>query len=220
MGHQVVVLGDRESNASDVGFLKCIGADQFAAHLTGNTNDRRRIHHRRGNASHHVGGPRAGGGHGNSHLSTGACVAVRHVGGALLMAHQHVMNAAVLQGIVSRQDCASRISEDVGHAFPLQAFPKNLCSGLRHCHESRLLASPCARAWLAIILPTSSLPAARLPAHCSFRKSRHARPRWRAMDAALALKPIGWSCHCCLQQPQARFPRQYAGRHAPCAFSR
>jgi hypothetical protein len=126
------MLGDGQSDACDVGLLKGIGADQLAADLTGNTNDRGRVQHGRSDAGHHVGSSRTGGGHGDSRLSAGARVSIRHVSGALLMPHQHVMDLAVLQGIVSRQDGATGISEDVGHAFVLQAFPKNLRSSFYH----------------------------------------------------------------------------------------
>jgi hypothetical protein len=135
--YQIIVLGNGQSNACDVGFLKGIGADQFAAHLTGDANNGGGVQHRGRDAGHHVGGSRTGGRHGDPYSSAGARVAVRHVRGALLMPHQHVMDLAVLQGIVSRQDGAAGISEDVGHAFPLQAFPKNLRSSFRH--SSRFL---------------------------------------------------------------------------------
>src|SRR5215471_11457917 len=42
------------------------------------------------------------------------------------------MDAAVLQGIVSRKNRPTGVAEDVLHALALQAFPKNLCSGFRH----------------------------------------------------------------------------------------
>jgi hypothetical protein len=48
------------------------------------------------------------------------------------MSHQHVMDLAVLEGIVSRQDGAAGVSEDVSHPFALQAFPKNLRSSFHH----------------------------------------------------------------------------------------
>jgi hypothetical protein len=42
------------------------------------------------------------------------------------------MDPTVLEGIVSWQDGAAGVSEDVGHAFVLQAFPKNLRSSFHH----------------------------------------------------------------------------------------
>jgi hypothetical protein len=48
------------------------------------------------------------------------------------MPHQHVMDLAVLESVVSWQDGAARVSEDVRHSFVLQAFPKNLRSTFHH----------------------------------------------------------------------------------------
>ena len=126
------MLGDGQGDAGDVGFLKGVGADQLAAHLSGNANDGRRIQHRGGDAGDHVGRARSGGRDRNPNVAAGAGVAIRHMGGALLVAHQDVMDIAMFQRVIRRQNCASRITEDVLHAFALQAFPQNLCS--RFCH--------------------------------------------------------------------------------------
>ena len=134
MGDQIIVLGDGQRDAGDVGFLKGIGADQLAAYLTGDANDGRRIHHGGGDAGDHVGGARARSRDRHPDLAAGARIAIRHVGGALLMAHQDVMDVAVLQGVVGRQNRAARIAEDVLYSLALQAFPKNLRS--RFCHET------------------------------------------------------------------------------------
>src|ERR1700687_2956623 len=53
------------------------------------------------------------------------------------MAHQNVVDVTVLQGIIGRQNCASRIAENVLNALALQALPENLCS--RFCHGSQSL---------------------------------------------------------------------------------
>ena len=60
-GDQIVVLGDRQRDAGDVGLLERVGADQLAADLTGDADDRRRVHHRRRDAGDHVGGAGARG---------------------------------------------------------------------------------------------------------------------------------------------------------------
>jgi hypothetical protein len=51
---------------------------------------------------------------------------------ALLVPHQHVMDLAVLQGIVGGQDSTAGISEDVRHAFLFQTVPQNLRSSFHH----------------------------------------------------------------------------------------
>ena len=92
----------------------------------------RRIHHGRGDAGDHVGGARTGSRHGHAHAPAGARVAVGHVGCALLVPHQHVMNLAVLQRVIGRKNRPARIAEHVLHAFSFQAFPKDLRSRLHH----------------------------------------------------------------------------------------
>ena len=52
---QVVVLGDRQRDAGDVGFLERVRANQPAADLAGDADDRRGVHHRRRDAGDHVG---------------------------------------------------------------------------------------------------------------------------------------------------------------------
>ena len=54
--YEIVVFGDRQSDAGDVGFLKRISAEEFTADLTGDADDRRRVHHGSGNSGDHVGG--------------------------------------------------------------------------------------------------------------------------------------------------------------------
>jgi hypothetical protein len=54
------------------------------------------------------------------------------VSGTLLVAHEYVMNLAVLEGVVGREDGSARISKDVRDVFALKAFPENLCTGLGH----------------------------------------------------------------------------------------
>ena len=58
--HEVVVLRDRQRDAGDVGLLERVRADEAAAHLSGDADDRRRVHHRGGDAGHHVRGTGTG----------------------------------------------------------------------------------------------------------------------------------------------------------------
>ena len=125
MRHQIIVLGDRQRDAGDVGFLKRIGAEELAADLAGDADDRRRIHHGRGDAGDHVGRARTGGGHSHADFAGRARIAIGHVRRALLVAHQNVANGAVPQRVVGRQDGAARIAEDGFHALAFQTFPQN-----------------------------------------------------------------------------------------------
>ena len=88
--HQVVVLGDRQRDAGDVGLLERVGSDQPAADLARDADDRRRVHHRGRQAGHHVGGAGARGRDRDADLAGRARVAVGHVGRALLVAGEDV----------------------------------------------------------------------------------------------------------------------------------
>ena len=96
VGHQIVVLGDGQRDPGDVGFLKGVGADQLAAHLSGDADDRRRIEHGCGNSRDHVGRAGSRSRDGDAHLPAGARVTVGHVRRSLLVAHQDVMDVAAL----------------------------------------------------------------------------------------------------------------------------
>ena len=59
VGDQHVVLGDRQRDAADVGFLERVGADELAAHLPRDRDDRHRVEHRVRERRHEVRRPRA-----------------------------------------------------------------------------------------------------------------------------------------------------------------
>ena len=106
--HQVVVLGNRQRDAGDVRFLKRVRADQLAAHLAGDADDRRTVHHRRRNAGHHV--RRAGPGRRDrdADLAARARIAVGHVRRALLVADEHVADRIVEHRVIGRKNGAAR----------------------------------------------------------------------------------------------------------------
>lgn len=104
-------------------------------------------------------------------LATGARVAVGHVGCALFVAHQNVMDLAAFQRVIGGQNSAAGVAKDLLHAFALETFPENAgaghCLGLalvfgwgtfriRHATSLRLFSSaafietqnpPCQRLW-------------------------------------------------------------------------
>ena len=129
VGQQVVVLGDGQRDARDVAFLEGVGADQLAAHLPGDADDGRGIHHRRRDTGHEVGGAGAGGGNRHADLPGRPGVTVGHVGGALFVAHQHVPDRVVEHRVVGGKDGSARVAEDAGHAFAHQRFPEDLRAG-------------------------------------------------------------------------------------------
>ena len=127
--HQIVVLRDGQRDAGDVGFLKGVGADQLAADLPRDAHDWRRIEHRRRNACDHIGRAGPGGSNRDADLPAGASESIGHVRRTLLVAHEDVMDLAVLERVVCRQNCTTGIAEHVLHTLALDAFPQNACSG-------------------------------------------------------------------------------------------
>src|ERR1700682_1788072 len=89
--HDHVVFCDRHSDPGDVNFLKRVGTQNLAAHLTGNAHDWRGIQHRRSYAGDHVGGAGAGGGHSYTHSAACASVPVSHMRSTLFVAHKDVV---------------------------------------------------------------------------------------------------------------------------------
>ena len=117
LGDQEVVLGDRQRDAGDVGFLERVGSDQRFGDLAGDADDRNRVHHRVGDAGDQVGRAGPGGGQRDADLAARPRVAVGHMRGALFVADQHVANRVIEQCVVGRQDCPARIPEHRVHAL-------------------------------------------------------------------------------------------------------
>ena len=144
--HQVVVLGDRQRDAGDVGFLKGVRSDEPAADLPRDAHDRRRVHHGGRDAGDHVRRAGARGRDRDADAAARARIAVGHVGGALLVAHQHVADRIAEHRVVGRQDRAAGIAEDVGHSLTHQGFPDDLRTGQLHRRTLTFENSICNRA--------------------------------------------------------------------------
>ena len=123
------MLGHRQRDAGNVDFLKCVRAQHLAGDVAGDADDRNRIEHGGGDAGDEVGCAGAAGGDGHAHLARGARVAVGHVRGALLVAHQYVVDGKLAQRIIDGQNRAARIAEDVGNALADQRGPHNFRAG-------------------------------------------------------------------------------------------
>ena len=121
LGDQEVVLGDRQGDAGDVGFLETVGADQAGRHLAGDGDHRHRVHVGVGQRGHQVGraGPRCG--HADPRAPGHLRVSGGRVTGALLVADQDVPDRGrVEERVVQRQDGTSRDAEHDVHTQPLQ----------------------------------------------------------------------------------------------------
>ena len=113
VGHEVVVLGDRHRDAADVGLLEGVGADGGRADLTGDGDDRHRVHVGVGERGDQVGRARARGRHADADLAGRGGVALGGVAGTLLVANEDVAHLdRVEQRVVGRQDRPARDAED------------------------------------------------------------------------------------------------------------
>ena len=91
-GDEEVVLGDGQGDAGDVDLLEGVAAEDFGGDLAGDGDDGDAVEHGRGEARDEVGGAGAGGGHADAYAAGGAGVAVGHVGGALLVADEDMVD--------------------------------------------------------------------------------------------------------------------------------
>src|SRR5713101_2218654 len=127
-----VVLGDGHGDARDIDLLKRVGAQDFAADLAGDADDRRRVHHGGGNAGNHVRCARTGGSHGDADATAGTGVAIGHVCGALFVAHQDVVQLRFAERVIDRKNSAAGIAEDLAHTETRERFAKNFRTGELH----------------------------------------------------------------------------------------
>ena len=122
-GDEVVVLGDGEGDAGDVDFLKCVGAEDLGGDLSGDGDEGNAVEHGCRYPRDQICCARPGGGHAYSDLSGGAGVAVRHVGRALLVAHEDVVDGELAQRVVDGEDGSAGVAEDGSDAFAYKGGP-------------------------------------------------------------------------------------------------
>src|SRR6266567_8194352 len=127
-----VVLGDGHGDAGDIDFLKCVGAQNFAADLARNADDWRRVQHGGGDAGNHVRRAGPGRGHGDADSTAGSRVAIGHMRGALFVAYEDVMQLRFTERVVDRKYGATGIAEDFAHAESRERFAKNFRTGELH----------------------------------------------------------------------------------------
>ena len=94
--------GPRDSHAID--FLERIHPDGVGGYLSGYHHEGNGVHVGGGDSGNRVGGARPGSHQHDSGFARRACVAVRHVSRALLVAHQDVLDVVLLvDGVVDVQ---------------------------------------------------------------------------------------------------------------------
>src|SRR5439155_7073320 len=74
-------------------------------------------------------------GHRDPDLAAGPRVAVRHMGGSLLVPDENMPDRIIQHRVVGRKNRASGVPEDGLHTFPQQAFPENLGASERLSHR-------------------------------------------------------------------------------------
>ena len=125
-GDQLVVLGDRPGDADRVALLEGVGADGGDGHLTRDDDHRDRVHVGVAQRGDDVGGRRARGDHGHARPTRHVGVALGHVAGALLVAHEDVADRAVEERVVHGQDAPARQAEDRVDALHLEGLDECL----------------------------------------------------------------------------------------------
>ena len=120
-----------DGGAGDIGLLKGVRSDDASCHLAGDADNRGGIEHCRCHAGNHIGGAGSRRRHGDADLSAGAGVAIGHMGGALFMTNQHVMDLVpvFVQGVVGGEDGTAGIAEDYVYIFANEAFPDDFSAG-------------------------------------------------------------------------------------------
>ena len=144
--HQIIVLGAMPGDADRVGFLERVRADEMGRHLAGDADDRDRIHQRVGEAGDGIGGagPRRHQQHAD--LAGGTRIALRRMGRALLVAHEHMLDEVLVeQRVIDRQHRAARIAENRIDALILQGLHNHFRAAHLVRHVIRPSVGPRAR---------------------------------------------------------------------------
>ena len=129
------MLGAVAGDADRVAFLKGVGADEMRRHLSGDADERDRIHQRVGEAGDGVGGAGAGGDEQHADLAGRARIALGGMRRALLVAHENMLHLLLMEEhVIDRKDRAARIAEQNLDALILQGFDHHFRAGhfLRH----------------------------------------------------------------------------------------
>ena len=127
IGDEVAVFHHRQGHPVKVSLLESTLADHRLRHLTGDGDQRDRIHVRVGNASDEVGGAGAAGGHADACLAVGTSVALSRKRTTLLVSRQDGANLfRTGQRLVQLHARSARVGEQGVHTLPLQGFDENL----------------------------------------------------------------------------------------------
>jgi hypothetical protein len=129
------MLGNRHCNTGDIHFLEGVRSNLYRWDLSGEQNERDRIHIRVCNARNQIGSPWAGSRNTHTYAAGNPGVSIGSVHSPLFVPHEHVLNfGRMIQGVVNRKDCPARIAEHNFHVLSFEALNQGL--GNRHFHEN------------------------------------------------------------------------------------
>ena len=122
------MFGDRHGDAVDIDFLEGIFAQKRQCHVAGDGNDRNTVHIGSRNTGDKIGGTRPAGRHADTDFSGRTGVAVRCVGGTLLMGSQIVIDliSVFVKCIIYIQDRTARITKNGIHTLLEQALDDDI----------------------------------------------------------------------------------------------
>ena len=122
------VLGHRHGDSVDIDLLEGVLAQKGQGHVAGDRDHGDTVHVCSGDTGDQIGRAGAAGGEAYAHLSGGARIAVRRVGGALLMGCQIMIDLVSLfiKCVIYIQDRTAGISEHCIHTLLEQAFDDDI----------------------------------------------------------------------------------------------
>ena len=122
-----VVLGNRHADTGDVDLLERVLSEDWIGNITGDCDNRRRVHVGARNAGDQVRRAGAAGREAHADFAARARITVGRVCGALLVTGQHMVNfiPVLVKCIINIQNRAARITEDGIDALFLEAGDYN-----------------------------------------------------------------------------------------------
>jgi hypothetical protein len=139
---EIIVLRAVAGDADRIAFLEGVGPDEVGRHLTRDADDRDRIHHRVGKTGHGIRCTGTRGHQNHADLAGGTGIALRRMHGALLVAHEDVLDLILVEDrIVNGKNGPTGITEDMLDSLVLQSTDHHFGSGHRLAHVTRSVGS-------------------------------------------------------------------------------
>ena len=128
-GDHEVVLSNRHGHTADVSFLESVGTQQRATDLTGNSDNRNRVHLSIRERGHQVSSTRAGSRDTDTDFAGNLRVTSGSVASSLLVAHEHMAELfRVINRIVERKHCTTGNAEGYLNTKLFKGSDNGLCT--------------------------------------------------------------------------------------------